>query len=306
MSVSETIHPKTSYLVKTLSRTKRKDYENYVINAIWHKLSNSDIQVISQQYIKNERNENGNSHYFIDLYFPDLNIGIECDEGYHSSTDQKLKDQERELTIFDVLYEIKSDKYEAIHIDITGDFINLEKSIQNAVERIKERIQEIKPPIWEIKTVEEFFSRKSTVSITDRIGFNSINKICNVLFNANRLEVSRGATRAYFALPGFKGTALENHKLWFPKMAKIHNGKTIAATKTGWANELSEDGEIITERNELDKLYPSDGKKRIVFMKYRDPLGFDEYKFMGIFEPYKQVNGVNHFKRVRTECELIK
>lgn len=27
---------KFHYIVKTLSRTKRKDYENYVLNAIWN------------------------------------------------------------------------------------------------------------------------------------------------------------------------------------------------------------------------------------------------------------------------------
>ena len=38
---------KREYLVRTFSRTKRKDYENYIINAIWHKLDRSDIQPVS-------------------------------------------------------------------------------------------------------------------------------------------------------------------------------------------------------------------------------------------------------------------
>lgn len=29
---------KREYLIRTFSRTKRKDYENYILNAIWHKL----------------------------------------------------------------------------------------------------------------------------------------------------------------------------------------------------------------------------------------------------------------------------
>jgi hypothetical protein len=33
---------KLRYIVETLSRTKRKDYENYVINAIWNRLDNPD------------------------------------------------------------------------------------------------------------------------------------------------------------------------------------------------------------------------------------------------------------------------
>ena len=30
---------KLGYLIRALSRTKRKDYENYVVNAIWNRLA---------------------------------------------------------------------------------------------------------------------------------------------------------------------------------------------------------------------------------------------------------------------------
>jgi hypothetical protein len=69
------------YLIKTLSRTSRKDYENYVINSIWTKLGNSEIEIVSQQYINDPKDKR--KHYFIDLYFPALKIGIECDEAHH-------------------------------------------------------------------------------------------------------------------------------------------------------------------------------------------------------------------------------
>lgn len=52
MTQKEITDSKTIYLVKTLSRTKRKDYENYVINAIWQRLNNSDIEIVSQQYVE--------------------------------------------------------------------------------------------------------------------------------------------------------------------------------------------------------------------------------------------------------------
>ena len=70
---------KLTYLAKTLSRTNRKDYENFVINAIWNRLGRDDIQPVSQQYVRNH----ADARRFIDLYFPQLNIGIECDEGHH-------------------------------------------------------------------------------------------------------------------------------------------------------------------------------------------------------------------------------
>ena len=42
---------KREYLIKTLSRTKRKDYENYIINRIYHKLNRLDVKPVTQQYV---------------------------------------------------------------------------------------------------------------------------------------------------------------------------------------------------------------------------------------------------------------
>ena len=39
---------KREYLIRTLSRTKRKDYENYVIGAIVHMLNTLVIKQVSQ------------------------------------------------------------------------------------------------------------------------------------------------------------------------------------------------------------------------------------------------------------------
>ena len=100
--------------------------------------------------------------------------------------------------------------------------------------------------------------------------------------------------------------------MWFPKLAiqiqdQDGNKKLIAATTTGWTNELVEEGSVIVEKNDnINKSYKQDGKKRIVFVKYKDPLGYNEYKFAGIFEFYKFDNGSSYFKRIKNECELIK
>lgn len=48
---------KTEYIIRTLARTKRKDYENYVINRLYTELNDLDIQPVSQQYVKrNDKN----------------------------------------------------------------------------------------------------------------------------------------------------------------------------------------------------------------------------------------------------------
>ena len=68
---------KRDYLIKTLSRTRRKDYENYVINRVYSKLDDLEIKPVTQKYVKSE--ENG-KYYLIDLYFPQFNYGVECNE----------------------------------------------------------------------------------------------------------------------------------------------------------------------------------------------------------------------------------
>lgn len=131
-----------------------------------------------------------------------------------------------------------------------------------------------------------------------------------MLFNAGRNEETKGASRAYFTPPNFKGTSLDGYKMWFPHMAVEVTGedgklKTIAATK-GWNNQLSDDGSTIIERNENNETYKQDGKKRIVFLKYKDPLGYNEYKFVGIFEFNKKVDNTVYFSRISEQCDIIK
>lgn len=309
MMQKEITDPKTLYLVKTLSRTNRKDYENYVINAIWQRLNNSDIEVVSQQYVEDIINTNRRSHYFIDLYFPTLNIGIECDEAFHKK--QLKRDREREASIYDVIFKIRKDNYEPIHIDVTQSYEDLQTCINKAVKRIKQKIDEIKPPKWKVETPEEYYHTKKIIYVSDKKGFNSINKVCNVLFHAGRDEATKGASRAYFSLPNFKGTSLDGYKIWFPQLAVEVIGedgklKTIAATKTGWNNQLSGDGKTIIELNENNTSYKQDGRKRIVFLKYKDPLGYNEYKFVGIFEFTKKMDNAVYFSRISDYCDMIK
>lgn len=309
MKQKEITDPKTLYLVKTLSRTKRKDYENYVINAVWQRLNNSDIEVVSQQYVEDAISKNNRSHYFIDLYFPSLNIGIECDEAFHKN--QSKNDKERETSIYDIIYKIKKNDCELIRIDVTQKYKDLERSINEAVDKIKQKISEINPPNWKIETPEEYYSSKDQIHICDKKGFSTINKTCNVLFNAGREKEAKGASRAYFSLPNFKGTPLQDYKMWFPHIAVQEIGvdgkeKIIAATKTGWTNQLIDDGTIIIERNEYNQMYKQDGKKRIVFLKYKDPLGYNEYKFVGIFKFKKMIDNTVYFIRISENCELIK
>ena len=62
-------------------RTNRKDDENYILNAIWQKIDNMNLQPVTQQCIILKDGKRA----LIDLYFPQLNYGIECDEEHHKN-----------------------------------------------------------------------------------------------------------------------------------------------------------------------------------------------------------------------------
>ena len=62
------------------SKIDRKGFETYVIARIWNKLDNLDIKIVSQQYVKRE-----NSYALLDLYFPQIKLGVEVNEAYHLS-----------------------------------------------------------------------------------------------------------------------------------------------------------------------------------------------------------------------------
>ena len=186
---------KVIYLAKTLSRTKRKDYENYVVNAIWNRVNDLRLVPVSQQYVKDE---NGN-YYFIDLYFPQLKIGIECDEGYHSSREQKVLDAEREATIIDVMKQVDGCDYIALHVDVTKTFEEVEEQINAHVNTIKAKIEELNVVDgWNLTTKEvkhgwsaeasdiaEYFKDKDYITVEDNIVFPSNKDVYNIILGQN-------------------------------------------------------------------------------------------------------------------------
>ena len=81
---------KLNYLSKTFSKIDKKGIETYVISRIWNKLDNLDIKIVCQQYVKRE-----NGYALLDLYFPQINFGVEIDEGQHMSEEHQASDKER-------------------------------------------------------------------------------------------------------------------------------------------------------------------------------------------------------------------
>lgn len=310
--------PKMLYLAKTLSRTKRKDYENYVINAIWNRVNNAKLVPVSQQFIK----DNAGNHYYIDLYFPQLKVGIECDEGYHNNAEQKALDAERELTIFDVLKQVDGREYIALHVDVTKTFSEIEEQINAHVSTINAKIVEHNiEDGWakmfpyhndsselQQSDIEKYFEHREYITIHDDVVFPTNKEVYNVILGQSySCHLMHGGEpfRKLYTEYGYE----EGTFPWFPKLT------VSKPTKKGYYNLLSKDGTEIYEyiddpaqnmQRKVEGRYL--GKKRVVFSQVKDTsTGVVGYRFVGFFigDHYDE-NGTITYKRIDDKFRIIK
>ncbi|KFF30615.1 AbaSI family restriction endonuclease [Bifidobacterium bombi] len=270
---------KLDYLIRTLSRTKRKDYENYVVNAIWNRLGADDIKPVTQQPILH-----GDGHYsFIDLYFPQIMVGVECDEAYHES--QHQQDADREVTIAEVLRQIKEgeNEYYPIHIKVNQPYEKVEAEINKCVDSIAEKVRCQKEqgkftPWCGPESYIKFYHDLNEVDVSNDIGFPRIVDAVNLLCDANY----KGFQTTWFIPSRMRPLYGDKYAVWFPKLAVANK-----AVARGWNNELSKDWELIYEYNEnrdvVDEVKNDD--IRITFARSKDPITrVSEYRFVGVFK----------------------
>ena len=106
--------------------TKDKEKENYVVNAIWARLDDLNVKPVTQQYVRRP-----NGYALIDLYFPQINYGVECDEAYHK--DNTLKDAAREIDLQTALSACSEDGLTIRRVDATLDADALHARIREIV-----------------------------------------------------------------------------------------------------------------------------------------------------------------------------
>jgi very-short-patch-repair endonuclease len=299
---AKTFDNKLSYVIRTLSRTKRKDWENYVVNAVWNRLGDWSVKPVSQQYINN-----GGKRYLIDLYFPQLNIGIEIDEWYHSR--QEGHDRQREFEIIDFLRQVRTDgPYEPIHIDTSKP--DFEGQINDCVATLRERIAKKKASgqfeEWtESISPQEFYRDKTRVTVNDDVGFWKISDICNTLFGTEYKMIQD----SHFRPKGFRERYGEDYVLWCPKLAI--DGKAVAQ---GWNNQISDDGLTIRMFNKERNIGKGGASEQLVtFARVRDPITrISEYRFFGVFKWTETTGGrarserTHIFTRQSDELPLIR
>lgn len=297
-------------------RTKRKAYENFIVNAIYTKVGNPELMPVTQQYVRNPNDPR--RYYLLDLYFPQINFGVEVDEGYHCNESNRLMDEEREEAIKSA---IECDEERIAIFAETEDggwrkrsYSEICADIDRIVAMIKARIDAIPGGVDWVTNDEkiEEVKRKGIFEVGDGVTYGTIAEIYNICggSRSSGKEV-KNLRRAYLRLN-------QNYHLWVPTLAiKTQDGEYTS--KHDYHNLLNEDKTIIEERSlkgpfgevknlktvgECNKCKKPDDY-RVVFLRANDMFGNSSIRFIGVFKLHRYINlSTREFIRVEPKVKI--
>jgi very-short-patch-repair endonuclease len=275
---------KLDYIIKQISKTNKKNLENYVITRIWHLINDLNVKLITQQYVRRV-----DGYALTDLYLPQFDLHIEIDENHH--TKQIKLDFDRETDI------IEATNHELRHIKFDEDIDKINKQVDEIVDYIAKLKEQKNFEPWDLD--KEFnpdnYRKKGYLNVKENPTFRRIVDACNCLG-----QNYKGCQRAWV-----KSKVYDNHYLWFPKFYE----------NADWDNRLDDNGVRIIEKPkkkglEIEKHYEWSIKNpvsRIVFPRSINNLGFVLYRFKGIYTVDKEESSIEKgivFKRIDTKFQI--
>lgn len=257
------MNEKLDYIARNFSRVEKKKYEHYVLTRIWHLLNDLSIKFVTQQYVKRP---NGN-YALTDIFFPQLKIHIEIDEGHHKK--QIVEDKIREKDIINIT------NHKILRIDVTKDISEINNRIDEIIKELKKTKSEIKDfKSWDINAEHspKTYIKRGEIDIKDDVAFYRIVDAVNCFGHNYKVFQRAGAKHPYH----------KDTLLWFPKLYPNEE----------WINTISNDENTITEKpvnpekikSHVDYNSNSPMKYRIVFARVIDALGKIMYRFKGKYE----------------------
>lgn len=252
---------KTKYIINQLAKTNKKNYENYVVTRIWHLLNNLDIKFVTQQHVTRP-----NGRALTDMYFPQIQLHIEVDEGQHAT--QVIQDAIREADIINAT----GHQFQRITVYNT-DIETINLRIDEVIDFINKSIASSKPSPWDIDAEYDpkTYIERGAISVSDNVAFRTIADACNCFGHEYKGYQS-----------GFARHAVEEKMLWFPKLYE----------NMDWNNSISLDEEEIHEENKVGhkeyvekfKSKLDNFKERLTFARVRSNLGEVMYRFKGVYK----------------------
>lgn len=269
---------KLDYITRLFRKISNKRFEAYVIQRIWDLLNDNRIRFVTQQYFR--RDEAG-KYALTDLYLPQINMIIEIDEGQH------IANEYQDALRSEDIMQIKA--VEGVHIErialcdkntlkaFTMDEVHQQidavvKKIKAAVAQMGNEFQPWENDLWTPK----YYKRKGCFRVADDDYIKSID-------DAAAVFDTEAKHRGFLRAAGFDVPDKDNVIVWCP-----------AKNNKQWSNDL-----VVEEGQTFIYEYNNDSKKRakhvrnhvakpaetrITFFREKDDLGFNFYKFVGVFE----------------------
>ena len=280
---------KKEYIIRQIARTNKKNYENFVVTRIIHKIDDLDVKFTTQQYVKRPEGCG-----LADLYFPQINYFVEIDEGHHLSNIEA--DRARDAD-FEYATGVAPARIDVANCNIQQINSRIDEVVGDIKKLIKTQKSLGKFVAWNIETEmsPDTWIAKGKIRLEDKVAFKKSFEWCKVV-GLNYSGWQRG---------GATHPNENNTILWFPKLYK--NGV--------WDNNFDENLGIIIEKNieseaakiaHIDKCLDEMVQTRIVCARVKSVLGDIQYRFRGVFKlDTKQTNYINGviWKRISSEMK---
>jgi len=267
---------KLDYMARLFRSIRNKRFESYAIQRIWHRLDDERVRFVTQQYFK--RQDGG--YALADLYLPQLNLVVEIDEGQHNIEENKILDAIRseqmqavngaEILRIPICKDLKNDEWFTL--------TEVNKSIDEVVSYIRKRIEDMGnafiPWLGDDMLSPEYHKKKGYLAVSE-------NEYVRNIDDAAAIFDTKALHRGFLRTAGFDVPGKKNCIVWLPSV----NNKI-------WENTLSHDGLTIWEFQKADEkkrkkhveTITAKGETRITFFREKDALGFNFYKFIGVFK----------------------
>ena len=273
---------KLKFILAQYRRTFGKVYENYCIERIINRINNPELIFITQKMFRRSNGGNTGSYgiALADLYFPQLKLTVEIDESHHKNNEGR--DAARRDDILDKISKLHSivpfEPEEKRIIVYDQDLDSINRQIDDVVELINERIQELPLLKWIFLTPDEIIARKKIDTKTE-VSFRTIYEVSR-LFNKG---YKPGCQRCYFKVE-------ENAWCWCPKLIVAD-----IPTPVKYSNEITLDEKIIYESHKdpsendafVQECYNTPNMEdvvRYVFGYYQTESGTYAYVFKGAYK----------------------
>lgn len=92
--IDENIDFKLDYMATMFRKISHKRFETYVIQRIWHRLNDNEIQFVTQQYVDRPKDD---EYALADLYLPQVKSTSICSNTIDRKSTRESPDRDRIL-----------------------------------------------------------------------------------------------------------------------------------------------------------------------------------------------------------------